>query len=138
MNILSLGIVSVMLSVAVGTATIINTDLDEKINIVIKDLKAEDKSKLSASIDRVATSFKKISENEEFQTELNKMLSLENASKTERRELIAQQIATAFKGSEGKPASLDSIIDSSIDVNKELEEVAEIKEDLLAGINKYL
>ena len=138
MNIFTVGIVSVMLSVSAGTATIINTDLDEKINMVIKDLKAEDKSKLSASIDRVATSFNKISENEEFQTELNKMLSLENADKTERRELIAQQLATAFKGSEGKPASLDSIIDSSIDVNKELEEVAEIKNAIMEATKKYL
>lgn len=138
MNIFSVGIVSVMLSVSAGTATIINTDLDEKINMIIQDLKAEDKSKLSASIDRVATSFNKISENEEFQTELNKMLSLENADKTERRELIAQQLASAFEGNGEKPASLDDIIDSSIDVNRELEEVAEIKEDILVATKKYL
>lgn len=138
MNIFSVGIVSVMLSVSAGTATIINTDLDEKINIVIQDIKAEDKSKLSASMDRLSASFDKISENEEFQQELNKILELENADREERRELIAQQLASAFEGNGEKTASLDEIIDSSIDVNRELEEVAEIKKDILAATNKYL
>lgn len=138
MNIFSVGIVSVMLSVSAGTATIINTDLDEKINMIIQDLKAEDKSKLSASMDRLSNSFNKLSENEEFQQELNKMLALENADREDRRKLIAQQLASAFEGNGEKPASLDDIIDSSIDVNRELEEVAEIKEDILVATKKYL
>lgn len=138
MGIVKLGLVSLMISVSFGTATIIDTGLDEKINAVIKSISAEDKSKLSASIDKLSNSINKISEDEELRSQLKQMIALENADSADMKRNIARQIATSFEGNGGKPASLDSIINSSIDINSQLEEVGVLREEIMSSVQQYL
>ena len=138
-NYFNLAIASFIMSTGVGTAIVIETGLDETISKIVSDLRKEDKTKLSASINRLSDSFNRLAEDENLRAGLTNMLELENASKEERREMIAQQIKTAFEGNGEKPKhSLDSIIDQSIDASREFEEVADIKSDLMIAMKQYL
>lgn len=127
-----------MISVSAGTATIIDTGLDEKISAVIESISKEDKSKLSASIDKLSNSINKISEDEELRGQFKKMIELENTDNKDRKKAIARQIATAFEGNGGEPKSLENIVNSSIDINSELQEVAVLREDIMSSVQQYL